>query len=99
MSNIVGVGQNDEVARTAVQIVQPKAEGTSFGDELKDKIQEVDTYQHAADKAMEKGALEGAQDIHEAMIKLQEAEVSLRLLLEVRNKAMEAYREIMRMQF
>jgi flagellar hook-basal body complex protein FliE len=41
----------------------------------------------------------GKAGIHETMIALQKADISLRLLLQIRNKAMDAYREVMRMQF
>lgn len=41
----------------------------------------------------------GAEHIHETMIKLEEADLSLRLLAKVRTKALDAYQEIMRMQF
>jgi len=43
--------------------------------------------------------LQGKADIHETMIAIQKADISMRLLLTVRNKVIEAYREIMRMQF
>jgi flagellar hook-basal body complex protein FliE len=41
----------------------------------------------------------GAEKIHETMIKLEEAGISMRLLLKVRSKALDAYQEVMRMQF
>jgi flagellar hook-basal body complex protein FliE len=43
--------------------------------------------------------LSGKADIHETMISLQKADISMRLFLAIRNKAVEAYREIMRMNF
>ena len=43
--------------------------------------------------------LEGRSTIHETMIALQKADISMRLFLSFRNKAIEAYKEIMRMQF
>ena len=48
---------------------------------------------------MEEGAVKGAENIHESMIKLEEADLSLRLVMKVRNKALDAYQEVMRMQF
>ena len=45
------------------------------------------------------GLLEGKADVHEAMIAIQKADISMRLLLTVRNKVIEAYKEIMHMQF
>jgi flagellar hook-basal body complex protein FliE len=41
----------------------------------------------------------GNKDIHEAMISMEQAHISMRLLIQVRNKVISAYEEIMRMQF
>lgn len=41
--------------------------------------------------------LDGTGDVHDAMIALQRAELSLELTVQVRNKLMQAYQEIMRM--
>ncbi|MGB9697770.1 MAG: flagellar hook-basal body complex protein FliE [Thermodesulfobacteriota bacterium] len=41
----------------------------------------------------------GQKDVHETMIALEEANLSLRLLLQIRNKLLAAYEEIMRLQF
>ncbi|MBW1975439.1 MAG: flagellar hook-basal body complex protein FliE [Deltaproteobacteria bacterium] len=91
----LSVPESEQASRSSVESTRADA---SFVDELKDKIEKVDQLQHSAEKAMQEGAIKGAQDIHEAMIRLQEAEISLRFLIQVRNKALEAYREIMRMQ-
>ena len=72
---------------------------SSFVSMIKEKIQEVDHTQHKADQTMEQGALEGPTNIHESMLKLEEADISLRLLTKTRDKALEAYQEVMRMQF
>jgi flagellar hook-basal body complex protein FliE len=72
---------------------------SSFAEELKAKMYEADQFQHRADQAMQEGAVKGAENIHESMIKLEEADLSLRLLMKVRNKALDAYQEVMRMQF
>lgn len=70
-----------------------------FAENLKSSIGAVDKLQHQADQAMQEGAVNGATRIDETMIKLEEADLSLRMLLKVRNKALEAYQEMMRMQF
>lgn len=77
----------------------PKTGPASFAAELTSKIKEVDQLQHQSDNAMDEAAVKGAEEIHETMIKLDEAEVGLKLMVKTRNKAMEAYQEIMRMQF
>lgn len=76
-----------------------KATSTSFADELSARIQQVNDLQNQSDLAMEEGAVNGATKIHETMIKIHEADISLRLLSSARNKALDAYHEIMRMQF
>jgi flagellar hook-basal body complex protein FliE len=75
------------------------ASQASFTDALKNTLQEINQRQQQADVAMSKGAVEGAGNIHESMIQLEEADISTRLLLKVRTKALDAYQEIMRMQF
>jgi len=76
-----------------------KAPDSSFGEQLKAKLLEADQLQQEADKAMMDGAAKGAVNIHETMVKLEEADISLRMLVKFRNKALEAYHEVMRMQF
>jgi flagellar hook-basal body complex protein FliE len=69
-----------------------------FGDVIKQAIERVSDMEIQADQSIEQ-LLKGETGIHETMIALQKADISLRLLLQVRNKVMDAYREIMRMQF
>lgn len=71
----------------------------SFTDQLMSKVAEVDQMQQGAEQAMAEGALKGATNIHETMIRLEEADCGLRLLTKIRNKAIDAYHEMMRMQF
>ncbi len=72
--------------------------GDKFGEMLKTSIAEVNRAQIAADRASEQIAAGETKNLHGAMIKLEEADISLRLMVQVRNKAVEAYQEIMRMQ-
>jgi flagellar hook-basal body complex protein FliE len=74
-------------------------DSSSFLDELKSKIGEVNKVQTQADQAMAESSVNGASNIHETMIKLEEADMGMRYLAKVRNKALDAYREVMRMSF
>lgn len=76
---------------------KPESLGQSFADDLKKAINTVNEYQIKADEAMTDLAVGRHHRIHETMMAVQEAELSLKMLLQVRNKALEAYREIMRM--
>jgi flagellar hook-basal body complex protein FliE len=71
----------------------------SFSEELKSKIQDVNQLQNQAESAMQAESVSGATNIHETMLKLEEADISMRLMTKVRNKALDAYHEMMRMQF
>ena len=70
----------------------------SFAEVLKKSISEVNKMQIQAEEALKALATGKEKDIEKVMITLQKADVSLRMLMEVRNKAIEAYQEIMRMQ-
>ncbi len=72
--------------------------GDKFGQVLKETIAEVNQAQVNADRAAEQIAAGETKNLHGTMIKLEEADISLRLMVQMRNKAVEAYQEIMRMQ-
>ena len=69
----------------------------SFSEMLKDSIDEINHLQSKADEAIEDLASGQSNNIHETMIALEKADVSFRLMLQVRNKIVEAYQEVMRM--
>jgi len=69
----------------------------SFVDRLKSAISDVNSKQNIADKSIENVIL-GKLDIQDGMIAIQKADISLRLMLRVRGKVMDAYKEIMHMQ-
>jgi len=71
---------------------------TGFGKVIRGAINRVNGLDREADRSIV-DLLQGKTDIHETMIALQKADVSMRLLLTIRNKVLEAYREIMHMQF
>jgi flagellar hook-basal body complex protein FliE len=87
-----------EWQKSIVQKAQPSAD-ESFADEFQNMIADVNRYQEEANRAMGRAATGEADGIHETMIQLEEADISLRMLLKTRNKALDAYHEIMRMQF
>ena len=70
--------------------------GAGFGDRLKQAISEVNELQQEADQAMEDVTL-GKLGLHEGMLAISEADLSLRLLVQVRSKIMDAYQQISRM--
>ena len=73
-------------------------EGASFGDVLKNAITDINNLQNDANKAIANVQLEDAGSIHDAMIALEKADISFQVMMQVRNKILDAYQEVMRMQ-
>jgi len=69
-----------------------------FSSILKDSINEVNKLQKDGDKAMSDIATGSVKDLHQAAIAIDKAELSMKLMLEVRNKALTAYKELSRTQ-
>ncbi len=82
----------------AAQAAEPAAGGSSFGEVLKDSLAKVDKLQHEADRAIRDLATGGTATLHDTMLAMEKAELSFRLMMQVRNKIVEAYQEVLRMQ-
>ncbi len=78
--------------KTAAQSIQ------SFSEALKNSMNDVNSIQKESDLATTKLANGQIDDLHQVMITAQKASISLQATVEIRNKAIEAYQEIMRMQ-
>lgn len=70
----------------------------SFKDLLNNALDKVNRIQHQADTTISKFSTGEIEDIHQVMIAVEEANLALQLTIQVRNKILESYREIMRMQ-
>lgn len=70
----------------------------AFGDMLTGMVKDTNDAQASGDKAIENLQSGKAQHLHEVMIAVEEADMSMRMLVQFRNKALTAYEEIMRMQ-
>ena len=72
--------------------------GKTFGEFLQDSIGQVNTLQKEANVAMEKLASGESQNLHETLLAVEKAEISFKMMNQVRTKVIDAYREIMKMQ-
>jgi flagellar hook-basal body complex protein FliE len=70
----------------------------SFAQVLRDSFDQVNTHQVQADRAMQELVTGRTKNIHETMLSVERADMSLKILMQVRNKILDAYREVMRMQ-
>lgn len=81
------------------ELVTAKSVGQlDFGSFLSNEISKVDNDLLAADKSIRALAAGENVQIHDVMIQIEKARMSLTLVAEVRNRALEAYQELMRIQ-
>ncbi|MDI3530366.1 MAG: flagellar hook-basal body complex protein FliE [Candidatus Atribacteria bacterium] len=70
----------------------------SFSELVGGFLEGVNSLQKEADQAIQEVVLGKEENLHQAMIALEKANLALELTVQVRNKVVEAYQEIMRMQ-
>lgn len=76
----------------------PGDAGKGFGQMLSESIEKVNDMQVQADHSIKELAAGRTKNIHETMLSIEKADTSLKLMMQVRNKVLDAYKEIMRMQ-
>jgi flagellar hook-basal body complex protein FliE len=94
-----GLYGSQPVQPAALQPAQKTEDGKSFQDVLTDFVKQVDQSQQdydAAIRAVERGETD---NLHRVMLAQSQAQLSLKLAVEVRNKLVEAYKEVNRTQF
>ena len=72
--------------------------GAEFAKSMDDAINKVNALQVTADQKIEDLATGKSSNLHETMIAVEKADIALRLMVQVRNKMIDAYQEIMKMQ-
>jgi len=70
-----------------------------FLDKFQTAIDEVDTLGKQSEKLTQDAVLGRVDNLHDVMIAAEKAKTAMNLTLEVRGKVLEAYKEIMRMNF
>jgi flagellar hook-basal body complex protein FliE len=103
-----GMGVNNPIAPEAPVLRAMEQEGMKpasapdaakgFGEMLMESIQKTNEAQVQADQSIKELAAGRTKNIHETMLNIEKADTSLKLLMQVRNKVLDAYKEIMRMQ-
>lgn len=96
-----------DTGRTASEIKSEKfqhglktndAGDKSFADTLKDAVGTVNALQKASDAKMQELATGKTSNIPEVMMAAEKADIAMRMMVQVRNKIIEAYQEVMKMQ-
>jgi flagellar hook-basal body complex protein FliE len=96
ISAISGISSGISQAFPAQQ-VKPGNPVNDFGDLLGKMVGKVNELQQNADSSIQALATGESKGLHEVMLAVEKAGVSFQMLTQVRNKALEAYQEIMRM--
>jgi len=78
--------------------VSNKNGAEAFADHLKSALNDVNEMQQKSEEAMADIATGQVKDLHQAALAIGKAETSMKLMLEIRNKALNAYKEIGRTQ-
>lgn len=73
-------------------------ENKSFGEILGSMLESANTYQKQYESLVTQQISGDDVDVHDVAIAGEKAKISLELVLQIRNKALDAYQEIMRMQ-
>ncbi len=77
---------------------QPEPGKASFSELLGGIVSDVNQMQQTAAHSTDKLLAGELEDVHQVVVAMEEAQTSFKLLMEVRNKMVDAYREVMRMQ-
>jgi len=91
-------GSTPGLAKTETALAPGGAEKGGFSNLLTRAVSEIDGKMQAAKVEQTKVLTGESTNLHQAMIASQEASVAFTLMVEVRNKLVESYQELMRMQ-
>ncbi len=87
-----GTGKKGELEQTITET------NATFGETLAKAVTDVNALQTQAGNAVESMVKGESIDLHEVMIAVEKAKTSFELLMEIRNKTISAYQELMRLQ-
>ncbi|MGI6452766.1 MAG: flagellar hook-basal body complex protein FliE [Syntrophomonadaceae bacterium] len=94
-ANVIGgINRNEMYPNQNLEI----SKTVSFGDLLKNMIEEANTLQQRADRLTESFLMGEPVEIHQVVLAMEKADIALRQTMQIRNKMLEAYKEIANMQ-
>lgn len=95
------LGAHDEVAPLSASQQRGPGQlsaGPSFADRMSAGLQELNGQLLASQADLQRLAVGEVENLHEVMVRLEESRIALQLALQVRNRVLEAYQDVMRMQ-
>lgn len=100
MANIQGINPIGSIGKldSIIKPEGPSTGGKEFGDLFNDAIGAVEKYRVNAEESANRFMNGETEEIHQVILAGQRAEIAFETFLQVRNKAVQAYQEVMRMQ-
>ena len=98
LPQLAGLRAPEAAERVAIGGAAGTGAGESFTNVLGNALAQVNQLQNQATSSISALATGEKTSLHDTMIAMEQADVSFRLMMQVRNKIVEAYQEIMRMQ-
>ena len=95
---ISGVPSNIAPLPGLPSVTPPAASDKGFGSVFSDAVARVESFGQNADQSVQRFLSGEGEELHEVALKSQQAELSFELFMQVRNKLISAYQEVMRMQ-
>lgn len=98
LDRMQGTTPVDQPATLQPGVATEPANRVTFGKLIGDLVQEVDAKGKSSAQELRRVMTGEVDNLHQSMVAMQEASVAFSLMVEVRNKLMESYQQIMRMQ-
>ena len=98
MTTIPGITSQTPLPQAKADLSSTSVAEKSFSDYLNSTIDQVADAQKTGNSAIENLNTGQAQNMHQVMLAVTEADISMRMLVQLRNKALEAYNAVMAMQ-
>ena len=98
MSNINGISGTSTAELLKQKSKVESTGGEAFAEHLKSAMNEVNEIQKTSEQAVGDLATGQVKDLHQAAMAISKAETNMKLMLEIRNKALNAYKELGRTQ-
>jgi flagellar hook-basal body complex protein FliE len=99
-NNLINTGKTSSESRAdalAPMGAPGATDGKSFADTLKDAVGQVNTLQKDSDSQMQALATGKTTNIPEVMMAAEKADIAVRMMVQVRNKIIDAYQDVMKM--
>ena len=82
-----------------LDVHQPSSDQSEFFQTLKDAMDTVEKSQSGADQQLANLLQGNGQDLHSALVAVEKADLTFQLMMQVRNKIVQAYQTVSQMQF